>query len=172
MRHGFTVFVHQTWLQEAHKIRLCVYIIIRYQNLRAHQSSNTANSEARLRFAKSPRAFGCIDAAPQLIMSRRLGQLPLLPVAPALDKLHEGRRTTTGGVRRDCIVLAARCSCSRRRLSSRGGRQRPLRAAGSRRERRLWQRLHCSIDLSLRVRLRARAASDPSRLDKGPMSLP
>ena len=143
---------------------------IRY--LRAHQSSKTANSDARLRFANSPRFFGCINAAPQLIMSRLLGQLPLLPDAPALVILHEVRRTTTGGVRRICIVLAAWCSCSRRRLSSNGGRQRPLRAAGSRRERRLWQRLHCSIDLSRLVRLRARAASDPRRLDRGPISLP
>lgn len=141
-------------------------------NISTRQSSKTANSDARLRFANSPRAFGCINAAPQLAISRLLGQLPLLPEAPALAKLHEGRRTTTGGVRRDCIVLAAWCSCSRRRLSSNGGRQRPLRAAGSRRESRLWQRLHCSIDLSRLVRLRARAASDPRRLDRGPMSLP
>lgn len=33
-------------------------------NISTRQSSKTANSDARLRFANSPRAFGCINAAP------------------------------------------------------------------------------------------------------------
>jgi hypothetical protein len=136
------------------------------------QSSKTANSEPRRRFASSQRAFAGIMAAPQLFRSRLLGQLPLLPAAPAFARLPEGRTMTTGGLRRDCIFFAAWCNCSRRLLSSKGGRQRPLRAAGSRRVKRLLQRLHCSIDLSLRVSSRARAGSEPRRLDKGPMSLP
>jgi hypothetical protein len=136
------------------------------------QSSKTANSEARLRLASSQRAFTGIKAAPQPLASRRLGQLPLLPAAPAFARLLAGRNTTTGGLRRDCIFFAAWCSCSRRLLSSKGGRQRPLRAAGSRRVKRLLQRLHCSIDLSRRVSSRARAGSDPRRLDNGPISLP
>jgi hypothetical protein len=136
------------------------------------QSSKTANSEPRLRLASSQRAFAGIIAAPQLFRSRLLGQLPLLPAAPAFARLPEGRRTTTGGLRRDCIFFAAWCNCSCRLLSSKGGRQRPLRAAGSRRVKRLLHKLHCSIDLSLRVSSRARAGSEPRRLDRGPISLP
>jgi hypothetical protein len=138
----------------------------------AAQSSKTANSEARLRFASSQRALTGIIAAPQPSVSRLLGRLPLLPAAPAFARLLEGRRMAMGGLRRDCIFFAAWCSCSRRLLSSRGGRQRPLRAAGSRRVKRLLQRLHCSIDLSRRVSSRARVGSDPRRLDNGPISLP
>lgn len=138
-----------------------------------HQSSNIANSDARLRFANSARAFEGSAAAPQLFMSLLLGQLPLLPAAPAFAKAPGARKTTTGRLRRHCNFFAALCNCSRRIVSSKCGKQRPLRAAGSRRDSLLWHRLHCSIGrFSRLLTSRAATGSFPSRLDKGPMSFP
>lgn len=131
------------------------------------QSSKTANSDARRFFANSPRTFAGI-AAPQLLRSLLLGQLPLL----ALFVKLAGARTTTGEQRCQCSFFAAKCNCSRRLDSSKGGRHLPLRAAGSRLDRRFKQRLHCSMDLSRLVMSRAMAASELSRFERGPMSLP
>jgi len=125
-----------------------------------HHSPKTANSDLLLRLAVSARNLeGNDGVAEQPFISLLLGQLPRRTLAQVL-------------LRRACNLLAVSCKCLRRSLSSDGGKHRPLRAAGSRRERRLWHRLHCSIDLSLRVRSRDTALSDSSKVDMGPMSFP
>jgi hypothetical protein len=78
---------------------------------RCNQSSKTANSEALRLFDNSPRTFTGISAVPHplALISRLLGQLPLLPAAPALAKQLEGLNTTSGaaGIRLDWIFFAA-----------------------------------------------------------------
>ena len=106
-----------------------------------HQSPKTASSDTLLRLAVSARNFeGNGAAASHPLVSLLLVQLPRRPLAQV-------------SIRRSCKFFAVLCNCLRRSLSSDGGKHRPLRAAGSRRERRLWHRLHCSIDLNLRARL-------------------
>ena len=124
------------------------------------QSSKTANSDTLLRLPASTRNFDGNGAA--TFVSLLLGQLPLRPPAahPSL--------------RRPCSLFALSCNPLRRSLSSTGGKHRPLHAAGSLLDNRLWHRLHCSIDLNLRVMLWVAdaSASESRSVDIGPMSFP
>ena len=124
------------------------------------QSSKTANSDTLLRLPASTRNFDGNGAA--TFVSLLLGQLPLRPPAahPSL--------------RRPCNLFALSCNPLRRSLSSTGGKHRPLHAAGSLLDNRLWHKLHCSIDLNLCVMLCVVDASalESRSVDIGPMSFP
>ena len=124
------------------------------------QSSKTANSDTLLRLPASTRNFDGNGAA--TFVSLLLGQLPLRPPAahPSL--------------RRPCNLFALSCNPLRLSLSSTGGKHRPLHAAGSLLDNRLLHRLHCSIDLNLRVMLWVAdaSASESKRVDIGPISFP
>ena len=124
------------------------------------QSSKTANSDILLRRAASARNFEGNGAA--AFISLLLGQLPLLPPAGQAS------------LRLPCNLFALSCNPLRRSLSSIGGKHLPLLAAGSLLDNRLWHKLHCSIDLSLRVMLlcAVELGSGSRRLDMGPMSFP